>query len=500
MASSLLLWSAMAITPLFAQDQPVTITTKDTFNYLEDKKNINLKNQHTSDHSLISLNQILTYSYSHNKELLELRQGLIVACQDITAAKADFLPNISARYGVNKAKNITTPSIDMGSAGSRSTFNSGISSYVSTTREAAIQLKQNLFRFGGSLSSFKAAEKKIISAFYDYYGKQQGIFLKIIQTYIDIVYKSARVRHLESLKRANKESFDQSSEKMRVGSETITQVKNAELSYIDALTQLTTAQNDYNNALETMTNLTGGLRIHDFSKVHLDINLPESVGKAQVILEKFHPALLKARTDIDQSRQSKYEMQTRYAPSVDLNASVQRNESVGNTLSSSGTGYPNKQFGTNQTVGVTLSMSLYNCDLNAKTRKAIETVVQCRTTAQRAHNDLTTSLKISYESLGATKRNMTQLVDFVAAAKIALDATQSEMEAGSKVLLDVLNARQQLLKAELAHEDGIRQYWLAYANALSAIGYLDVNHLKLNISPVDLFDPFSILAETKRKF
>ena len=72
------------------------------------------------------------------------------------------------------------------------------------------------------------------------------------------------------------------------------------------------------------------------------------------------------------------------------------------------------------------------------------------------------------------------------AQEIAVDGVTQEMQVGTKILVDVLNAQAQLLQAKLDQINTIQQYYFYLYQILSLQGKLTAEGLGL---PVEVFRP-----------
>ncbi len=452
------------------------------------------KKNNTNNFTLIQ--KFLAYAYIHSPDLDERRKNVMAVCQDIGKAKAGFLPTITTNYGINRDKTAFSSSVNS---------NQDMNGSKTTSRQAAIKLKQNLFRFGGNLAEYKAQEHKIIASFYEYYSAEQDFFVRLINSCLDTIYLKSNILHLEDSLNFTKQTLDQTNAKFVNGSETITQLKNAEGAYQKAHADLNTAKNDYQNAVNTMRSLSGGAVfdgvLGEWDDQIIDKFIPKDIEKAKNILKNHHPQCLKVKNVIEQAKKARFSTQTRYAPSIDLSAGIQRDETLGNrTISGDRGGFGNKTYGTNQLVGIQFSMPLYDPSLNSDLRRNGKDVVSAKASLQRVTTELLSALENAYCTMQSTKENIGYYMNAVSATKIALDATVSEYNAGLKAVIDVLNANQRLSESQLRSEDMKRQYQKAIFALYACIGKVNPTGLSLSIDPKDVFDPFAILQKVKNQF
>jgi outer membrane protein TolC len=87
----------------------------------------------------------------------------------------------------------------------------------------------------------------------------------------------------------------------------------------------------------------------------------------------------------------------------------------------------------------------------------------------------------SWQNYLAAKANKESFKKQVEANKVSLEGTMEEMRVGTKILLDVLNAQSELLKAQLSLVRAEETYLLEGFKLLSHMGILTAKGLKLKV-------------------
>jgi outer membrane protein len=85
-------------------------------------------------------------------------------------------------------------------------------------------------------------------------------------------------------------------------------------------------------------------------------------------------------------------------------------------------------------------------------------------------------------ALATIKSNKSQVV----ANEVAFDGVKQEQQVGSRTILDVLNAEQELLNAQVAVVSSQRDSYVAAYQLLGAMGLLTARNLALHVK---LYDP-----------
>ncbi|HEY6663118.1 MAG TPA: TolC family protein, partial [Sphingomicrobium sp.] len=157
-----------------------------------------------------------------------------------------------------------------------------------------------------------------------------------------------------------------------------------------------------------------------------------------------------------------------------------------NALGDRGAGVPD--HGTTSSLGVQARVPIYQGGLpSARVRQtralegqALETVVG----TERAVVSQTRSAFADYES---TQRSIQANTIAVQANELALEGTRAEQSVGTRNVLDVLNAEQELLQSQVALVTAKRDAYVAGFSLLNAMGQAEARKLGLDGGP--LYDP-----------
>ena len=122
----------------------------------------------------------------------------------------------------------------------------------------------------------------------------------------------------------------------------------------------------------------------------------------------------------------------------------------------------------------------------ARVRQAKETRNQRRIQNDRARVAVIEETTQAWESLTTARSNLVARQQEIDANKIALDGVKQEANVGSRTVLDVLDAEQELLDSSVALVIAERNEYVAAYRLIAAVGDLRAAALKL---PATLYDP-----------
>ena len=415
----------------------------------------------------------LAAAYVNNSTLQQLRAEVMSFHHKSTQAKAEFLPKISSKIGM-------------------SGYNAHSSSSTrQSARQAGVTMDLNLFAGGATVASVLSVDQNIRARWANLMSEEQKIFINVINGYLDLISKIQKVEVQKAAHAAYLKNFETSSEKHKIGEETITQVANAESKLAKAEADLRSAEADVVGAKALFVSLTGVEPVN-LAKLDSPQKLPVNSEMAVNLSIENHPAIVKAQFEHLASKADLDEANAKlYSPRVNLSASSSRDESSTRTKSVNMYGYPydarSSDYRTNNKIGINATFDLYSGGAySSKKREMHEVSVSKRVAIDSIKNELTASVHKIWEALQASRENISNFKKQVKAAEIALTATRQEMDVGTKILFDVLQTQAQLVEAQLSLIEAEKTYYQNAYQMVSLLGGLHAKALKLT---VEYFDP-----------
>jgi TolC family type I secretion outer membrane protein len=138
-------------------------------------------------------------------------------------------------------------------------------------------------------------------------------------------------------------------------------------------------------------------------------------------------------------------------------------------------------------VGLELVVPLYRGgSTDSQVRAARQTVGQRQFDVDISLRTAERAVTTAWQSVSAARRALADRLRAVSAAEQALDGVRREAVAGTRTVLDILNAQQEVVDAQAALVTTRTSHWTATATLLSALGRFTAQELGLK---VPLFDP-----------
>lgn len=298
----------------------------------------------------------------------------------------------------------------------------------------------------------------------------QDLIIRVASAYFNVLQAQDNLRYTQAQKVATGTQLKQIKERYEVGLGTMTDVYQAQASY-DALTaQEISAKNDIANSLEALRQITGKnyaslVPVHEkFPFVMPEPNDPlqwiNAAEKQNWILRAAHYAQLSARENVHAN----------YAEHLPTVAAVGQYQK-GNNLSS-------RLISTNQeqwasTVGVEVNLPLFQGGYQvSKVREAQDKYASANDHLEATHRQVILETQQAFNNIIASisKIQADQLA--ITSAQSALDSTRAGFKAGTKTVLDVLTAEQNLYHAQTNYSTDQYAYIINTFTLKKAVGVL----------------------------
>jgi outer membrane protein/adhesin transport system outer membrane protein len=259
---------------------------------------------------------------------------------------------------------------------------------------------------------------------------------------------------------------------------TRTDVAQAESRLSAAISDVTAASGTLLRSRAAYRNAVGELPGRLAAAKPLD-DLPANEQETLSLARDKNPDVIAARYDELAAQDQVDVVYGQFLPTVDLEGTLQRNDN---------TSFVNSR--TEEAVAdAILKLPLYQAGLvSSQVRAAKETVSQRRKDLERVVRSTLQSATQSWELLQTARSQIRSFSEEVRAAEIALEGVRQEAQVGSRTVLDVLNAEQELLNARVnlvrAQHDGV----VGSFTLRAAVGTLLASNLDLK---TPLYDPGS---------
>jgi len=354
-----------------------------------------------------------------------------------------------------------------------------------------------LFRGFRTVNSVRAADSQVLAERERLRNAEQQVLLNAVIAYMDVVRDEAVLRLNQNQVEVLQRQLEANRDRFEVGELTRTDVAQSEARLSLAISNRTAAEAALTASREAYRRVVGQL------PGALDASpeippLPPTAEEAIAIALEQSPVLLAARYDEQAQRYNVAVNKGAVLPSVNASAGVTWRQNgfnrtqIGNTIPTAVNGDRDQTIAT---VGATLTVPLYQSGSEyAAVRRAQQIQSQRVLQIASAERSVTESAQNAWEQLRTARSTIQSATEAVRANEIALEGVTQEQEVGSRTILDVLDAQQELLNARVQLVQAQRDQYVAAYTLLASMGRLTAGDLGL---PVDIYDPTDHYKKTR---
>ena len=405
-----------------------------------------------------TLNDALATAYETNPTLRAQRAQLRATDEGLPEARAGWRPSVSAE----------------GQAGVGTT-DSGTGSQDLQPLSYGLFASQPLYRGGRTAAGTSRAKNIILAERAKLVSVEQAILLEAATAYMDVARDTTvldlNVRNEQVLAR----ELNATQDRFRVGELTLTDVAQARARSAGATAGRIQAMGDLQASRAEYVRIVGRAAESPQPPTALE-GLPLTLEETMSSSNENNPDIIAARyleqSAKDDIRFARGEM----LPTLSLNGQVEHREDFGGAGSESDSA----------SVTAQLSIPLYQGGgPSARVRRAKQVAGQRRIQLDETRRAVRAQATSSWEILAVARARVSQFESQVEANKTALEGTREQARVGSRILLDVLNAEQELLDAQVSLEVAKRDSFVAGLQVLASTGRLTARDLKLDVEYYD---------------
>lgn len=400
-----------------------------------------------------TLQGALVKAYKNNASLNSARAGVRVQDENVPIAKSGYRPQISGSYNVGRT-----------TAGGRE----------QTVGKYGIELKQMLFDGFQTQNNVAAAETQVFAQRENLRNTEQNKLFEAVTAYMD-VYMNRQIAALyEKNLAAMNEQVRAAQARLDVGEGTRTDVAQAQSRRSLAIAKLNVARANVKSAEAHYIQVVGE-RPDKLAAASAAKNLPRSPDAAYAVALVEHPGILATKYAVNAQGYDVKAKEGALLPGVGLTASASRQETYGGVASAAD--------GNSASVGIGVSIPIYTGGRSsALVRQSKEKLGQARIEVDVTQDQVRQAIGSAWSQLEAARANVKASRDGISAQQLALNGTIEERKVGQRTTLDVLNAQNDLVDAQVALVQAERETVVASYALLNATGWMTAQKLRLNVA------------------
>ncbi len=423
-----------------------------------------------------SIEDAMTAAYLNNPTLRSERASLRAADEDVAQAVSNWRPTVELT--AHTGREISESSESSGEPGKQ--YNSQ-SSY-------SLDVTQSLFRGGQTMAGVSEAENTVLGARARLTDVEQTILLEAATAYLDIVRDAAVLDLNINNEAVHIRQLEATQDRFQVGEITRTDVHQSEARLATATADRVQSETQLQAARSSYLNVTGDVAPSAFSMPPLPPGVPESkdIAIAEAVVN--NPTVMAARYDERAAIDNVDTVRGELLPEIWVTASTGRN------LNSSG---GSTSVDTHEAL-ITMNMPLYQSgSVYARLRAAKQQVAALRQNVDQARRNVTEQATVAWENLISARARVESFRTAIQAAEVAFEGVEREAAVGSRTVLDVLDAEQELLDARVSYIRAQYDEAVAMYQLLSSMGRMTAHHMQL---PVEFYNPKKHYKEVRDKW
>jgi outer membrane protein len=415
-----------------------------------------------------TLQGALAKAYENNPTLTAARAGQRANDENVPIQKASGLPSVGA--SVDYQENLVIPG----------------NSFVSPGRvlSAGSQLSVPIYQGGAVRNAVKAAEYRVEAGQSDLRATEASIFSQVVGAYMDVIRDQAIVQLNQKNVAVLKTNLQASSDRFEIGDLTRTDVAQSQARLALAEGDLRGAEANLIRSRENYVKLVGDAPV-DLQPPPALPNLPQSVEDAVAIALINNPDIEAANQRINASRADIGAARAARMPKLSATLGGGYNNNLhsipaGNTVAENTT--------KSAAAGLSLTLPIFQGGRpSAQVRQAQSRSSQAIETYVATERDVIAQTRGAYAAWQANERVIAATEQAVGANALSLEGVRAENSVGTRSILDILNAEQEYLNAQVQLVSAKRNSYVAAFSVLAAMGKAEARDL--GIEGGALYDP-----------
>ena len=413
-----------------------------------------------------TLREALVSAYHTNPTLTAQRETLRSTDATVAIAKAAGRPQVSATVGLNR---------DLSRSGILDTGGKG------PTLSAGLDLSYPLFNGGSVKNSVRAAETRVEAGRATLRAVEGDVFTLAVSAYMDVIRDRAIVELNENNVKVLDTNLQATRDRFQIGDLTRTDVAQSEARLQLGRSQLATAQGRLAASEATYRQIIGRAPGTLAPPPPLP-PLPATADEAVRIALANNPDLISISR---QAMAAGYDVNVARGGRLPTLSGVV-SETYVNALGGSISGIPST--GSQTTAGLNARVPIFQGGLPAaRIRQAQALQGQTLEQVVGTERAVVQAASAAFATYEAAQRAIQANTVAVQANELALEGNRAEQSVGTRTILEVLNAEQELLNSQVGLVTAKHDAYVAGFQLLNAMGQAEAQDLGLDGGP--LYDP-----------
>lgn len=355
-------------------------------------------------------------------------------------------------------------------------------------KTVALRLLQPVYRGGSTAARVRASEEYIKAQRWSLLATEQRVLLDAVTAYMDVLRDQEVLRLARANESVLQKHLDATRTRHGLGDITKTDVSQAESRHANAVAGRAAAEGNLSASRARFERVTG-TAAGELARPSFLVEAPATLEDARMIAAEKDPQILRARHALRAASKSTRAIKGEMLPLVDVNGSLGRTYDPGDRIDD------RVDFAT---IGVLATMPLYTGGgTESRVRQSRQLETQRAKELQNAERQSRQTVIEAWSALQSAEAEIRARHGQIKAAHDALDGVRVETDYGTRTTLDMLDAEQEYLDAQVALLGAERNKVVAVHRVLAAVGELTAENLRL---PLVAYDPQYNFQNVKNKW
>jgi outer membrane protein len=414
-----------------------------------------------------TLRDALVSAYHTNPTLTAQRQTLEATDATVAIARAAGRPQVSATVGLNRT--LTQSGL---------LFNGG----KGPTLSAGVDLSVPVFTGGSVKNSVRAAQTRVEAGRATLRAVEGDVFTQAVTAYMDVIRERAIVELNQNNVKVLETNLEATRDRFQIGDVTRTDVAQSEARLQLGRSQLATAEGRLAGSEATYRQMIGHAPGTLAPPPPLP-PLPTTADEAVRIALTNNPDLISISR---QAMAAGYDVNVARASRLPTLSGVLSDTYANNLAGNNGAFFPNT--GNATAIGLSARVPIFQGGLPAaRIRQAQAQQGQVLEQVVGTERAVVQAARAAFASYDAAQRAIQAETVAVQADELALEGNRAEQSVGTRTIIEVLNAEQELLNSQVALVSAKHDAYVAGFQLLNAMGQAQAEDLGLDGGP--LYDP-----------
>lgn len=415
--------------------------------------------------------QALEAAYAYNPQLESARAELRAVDETYAQALSGYRPRLT------------------GNAGYQSSYQDGeTQNSHADPKTLSLDILQPVYRGGTTGAQVRVSENRINAQRALLVAVEQNVFLQTITAYMDVLRDQEIVRLTQNNEKVLANHLDESRQRFELGDLTKTDVSQAESRLAAARASRIRAEGNAQTSRAAFERATG-MKPEALQKPQLSVQAPLSLEGAIAEAQEKNPDMIYAQYNSKAAQATTRAITGELLPRVDLTGSAGRTYDPAQRMDDWVNGV---------SIGISATVPLYTSgSVDSRVRQSRQLEQQSRSDIGAAERFVRERVIDAWSDLQASNAEMSARLVQIQAAQVALDGVKVEADYGSRTTLDLLDAEQEYLDAQVSYISAERDKIVSLYTLLAAMGELTADNLSLG---VPLYNPLAYFQKTKSKW